>query len=465
MNDVHAIRGGRRLLLLLCSLTLGACAMGPDYVRPPVATPAHYGEPHAAPAATAAAAAPWWSRYDDPVLAALVARVTVDNQSLKAAAARVAEARALARAARGQLKPSAAIGTFNVGTGNRRDFGVGIGWEIDLWGKLRRNVEAHGASATASADDLAAATLSLQATLVKAYFALREKDAAIALLQPAVATDTRALTVVRNQQQQGVASLADVTRAHTRLAASRTQLSADALARAQLQHAIAVLLGVPPAEFELAPAPFTASVPAIPAGLPSELLERRPDIAAAERRMAAASAMIGVRKAEAMPSLNLVAGVGALHGLFATPSVKAPLYEGGALRANVAHARAEYDEAVANYRQTVLDAFREVEDNLAAQRILAQAVAPRAAAADAAGQLARAVNNQFQAGVASAAALADAETDALDNARGNLDLRLQRLDASADLVVALGGGWQNPDARAPAATATAAPAARDEPRP
>jgi len=425
---------------------LPACTeVGPDYVRPAAPTPAAYREADAQDAQARAAAWPagrWWSIYHDATLDALVSQVQLDNQSLAAAAARLREAQALVKAAGGPAYPSVGVGTLKSGRRNVNDFGVGVSWELDLWGRIRRDVEAHRALAQASAADLAAATLSMQARVVQSYFALREDDATIALLERAADLGTRWHRMVQNQYAQGQASSADVANALMRASTAQLQLADTRSARAQLEHAIAVMLGKSPAEFSIAPAPFDVTVPVIPAGVPATLLERRPDVVASERRMAAASARIGVARAETLPSIALVAGIGVRRGPTGTVDIHAPLFAGGRLEAGVENADAGYGEAVANYRQTVLDAYREVEDGLVAASALASAAQLHADAAKAAIESDRVMQNQYREGVADYPAVVDAANAALNAVRSDLELRRRRLDTSVDLVVALGGGWQ-----------------------
>ncbi|HEY0199672.1 MAG TPA: efflux transporter outer membrane subunit [Rhodanobacter sp.] len=436
----------RALLVAGAVVLVAACTeVGPNYVRPSVHVPAAYKEasqPEAPRAHAAPTAGMWWEIYRDPTLDALVAQVEVSNQSLAAAAARVREAQSLVQAAGGPMEPAVTAGTIKSGRKNQNDFGVGVSWELDLWGRIRRDVEAHRATAEASADDLAAATLSMQAQVVQSYFALREDDAVIGLLQRAVEADGQLDRMVRNQYAQGVVSSADVAEALLRFGTVQVQLADTRSARAQLEHALAVMLGKPPADFSIAPAPFDADVPVIPTGLPASLLERRPDIAARERQMAAASARIGVSKAETLPSINLAAGIGILKGPTATADIRWPLFAGGRLQAQVANAGAAYAEAVANYRQTVLDAFREVEDSLVAADTLAGTAGLLTTAASAAQESERVTRNQYREGVADYPAVVDAVTSALNAGQNGLQLRLRRLDASVNLIKALGGGWQ-----------------------
>ncbi|MET0618525.1 MAG: efflux transporter outer membrane subunit [Luteibacter sp.] len=435
----------RALLVAAAVVTIAACTeVGPNYVRPAVPTPAAYKEAaaHPSPAAPTAIAGTWWTVYGDATLDALVAQVALNNQSLVAASARMRQAQALVEAAHGASLPAVSAGTLKSGRKNENDFGLGVSWELDLWGRIRRDVEAHRALADASRDDLAAATLSMQAQLVQSYFALRQDDALIDLLQRSADAATQWHRMVGNQYAQGQASSANVAQATLKASSAQLQLADTRAARAQLEHAIAVMLGKPPAEFSIAPAPFDATVPAVPAGVPASLLERRPDVAAAERRMAAASARIGVARAETLPSINLAAGIGILRGPTGTADVRAPLFAGGRLEAQVTNADEAFNEAVANYRQTVLDAYREVEDGLVVTASLEGSAELQGKAAAAATESDRVTRNQYNEGVADYPAVVDAADAALQAVRADQQLRLRRLDASVSLIMALGGGWQ-----------------------
>lgn len=439
------------------TVALAACTVGPDYVRPSAPTPPAFKEAGAQDAqagAVALQADKWWSIYGDSTLDALVSQVKVSNQTLAASAARVREAQALVTVAGGPAYPAIGVGSFKSGRRNENDFGLGVSWDLDLWGRIRRDVESHKAAAQASEADLAGATLSMQARVVQSYFALREDDASIALLERAADVGTRWHTMVQNQYTQGQASSANVADALVRASSAQLQLADTKSARAQLEHAIAVMLGKTPAEFSIAPAPFDVNVPVVPTGVPATLLARRPDVVASERRMAAANARIGVAKAETLPSISLAAGVGVRRGPTGTIDAHAPLFAGGRLAAGVDNANAGYSEAVANYQQTVLDAYREVEDGLVVTSTLAGAAPLHAEAAKAATESDRVMQNQYREGVADYPAVVDAANAALNAVRGDLDLRRRRLDASVDLIVALGGGWQ-PEAE-PAKDATAA---------
>jgi NodT family efflux transporter outer membrane factor (OMF) lipoprotein len=444
--------------LMMAVALVGACTeVGPNYVRPATPVPAAYKEAARQAAPAAPLVARWWTIYNDPALDALVAQVAVSNQSLAAAAARTREAEQLVVVAHGPMEPSIGLGTIKSGKKNQNDVGLGVSWELDLWGRIRRDVEAHRAAADASADDLAAATLSMQAQVVLAYFALREDDALIGLLEHAVEVQGQSSRMAQNQYTQGLASSAMLAEALTRSTSVQLQLADTRTSRAQLEHALAVMLGKAPAEFSVAPAPFDTAVPVIPASSPLSLLERRPDIAASERRMAAASARIGVAKAETLPSITLVAGVGVLKGPTATADVRAPLFAGGRMQAQVRGADAGYDEAVANYRQTVLNALREVEDSLVAANTLAGNADLQAAAAHAARESARVTGNQYKEGVADYSTVVDASSAALNASQVEMQIRMRRLEASVNLVKALGGGWQVPADGSPKKATAAIP--------
>lgn len=433
--------------LALASVLGTACTVvGPDYVRPAFDAPAAYKEAAATPAAQPAIDAQWWRLFGDERLDALMVQLDTLNPSLQAAQARLRQARALALGARAARSPTVVAGGTN-------DLGLLVNWEIDLWGRIQRNIEANEAAAQASAADLAAVRLSLQAQLAQTYFQLRVQDAEVDQLERAIASHERTLQLTRNQYAVGVVARANVVQAQARWQATQAQAHDARATRAQLEHAVAVLVGRAPAEFAVQAAPLELQAPPIPAGLPAQLLERRPDVAAAERRIAVASAQIGVAKAAAYPSLGVFAGITIRRGPIGGAKLEAPLYAADLPQALDDKASAVYDEAVANYRQTVLGAMREVEDSLAAIDRLEQAGAAQAQAAAAARQAALIADNQYRAGIASYLAVAVVQTAALDNERLELALHGRRLVASVQLVKALGGGWQ-PE---PAAAGTATP--------
>jgi len=467
-------------------LLLGACAVGPDYVRPNAAQPAAYKEAagwKTAQPRDAALRGNWWQMYQDPLLDALEEQANTANLNLAEAEAAYRQAVAAVQSARADYFPtvgaefdvtrssSATVSNNQLTTSNKtsgartnHSLSLSASWEPDLWGRVRREVESSSASAQASAADLANVRLSMQAQLAQDYFQLRALDTQQLLLNRTLADYERALKMTQNQYAAGVAARADVVQAQTQLKNAQTQALDIGVQRAQTEHAIALLVGKAPSEFSITPAPLAATVPAIPLVMPSALLERRPDIAAAERRVAAANAEIGVAKAAWFPSLGLSADVGYQSNTMAHllslpnrfwsigPSLAETLFDGGARRAQTEQAQAAYDADVATYRQTVLTGFQEVEDNLAALRILAQ----EAQTQDEAVQLARRsvalTTNQYQTGTVSYLNVITAQTTALNSEINAVDIRNRRLAASVLLIKALGGGWH-----APAAFDTSAP--------
>ena len=331
---------------------------------------------------------------------------------------------------------------------------VGATWEIDIWGKIRREVESAKAGAQVSAADLAAAKLSLQAELATDYFQLRTEDELQRLLNATVDAFARSLQIAQNRYDVGVAAKTDVASAQAQLESTRAQAINVGVLRSQLEHAIAVLIGKPPADFAIVPAPGVVSaVPLTPPGLPSQLLERRPDIAAAERQMAEANAQIGVAVSAYYPSITLGGSVGfaatALSSLFAPeslvwavgPSLAETLFDGGLRGAQVEAAKASFDQTVALYRQTVLTAFQQVEDQLAALRILAQQAEVQDGAVKAAEEAERLTLNQYEAGTVDYTSVITAQANALSSQQTALGILQNRVAASVALIAALGGGW------------------------
>ena len=472
-------RAGVAAAIACAAAALGGCTLGPNYARPDAETPTAYKEAQGWKEAQPHETEPrgdWWTVFNDPQLDALVKQVEVSNQTIRAAEARVREARALTQAAQAAYFPivtanaSATRSGGRAGTGAnsatssgqgggpRNNFNVAldVNWEIDLWGRVRRTVEAGEATAQASVADLEAAKLSAQAQLAEDYFLLRVQDAQIRLLRDTVDAYDKSLQTTRNQYAVGVAARADVAQAETQLKSTQAQALDAGVQRAQLEHAIAVLLGKSPAAFSIASEVVATTFPPIPPGLPSELLERRPDIAAAERRTAAANAQVGIAEAAFFPSLTLSATGGfqssVLSQLFSLPSrywslgpaLAQTLFDAGLRRAQSAQAMATYDENVANYRQTVLSGFQEVEDNLAALRILEQEVAVQDEAVKSAQESLAITLNQYRAGIANYLAVVVAQATALSNERAALTILGRRLTASVALIKALGGGWSTP---------------------
>ncbi len=426
-------------LTTLTALNSACMVVGPDYVRPTMNVPSTYKE---APESVESQInklstdVPWWAIYNDQVLNKLISQIEIQNYSLQAVEARVRQAGSAADIARAVQSPALIAG-------GRNDLGLLLNWEIDLWGRVQRNVEANGADVQASLADLAAAKLSLQAQLAQNYFLLRVQDADLRLLQDTVASYERSLQITRNQYAVGVADRGNIAQAQAQLSTAQVQLHDARIARAQLEHTIAILIGKAPGDFSLVIAPINMNVPEVPLALPSDLLERRPDIAAAERRMAAASARIGVAEAEAYPKLNLSIGASIDKGIIGGSQITAPIYTAGATKGIHTKAQAAYDEVVADYRQTVLNGFREVEDNLVVLQILSEASEAQSEAVKAAREVVVLTNNQYKAGIVNYQTIIIVQASALTNERSALGILGRRLVASVTLIKALGGGWES----------------------
>ncbi len=459
----------RPVLVVLSVSLLAACAAGPDYQRPAVDAPAAFKEApegwKAADPQDAQAREKWWEVFGDSELNGLVERVPGANQTLRQALANYTRAAALARQARADGFPtvSGSVGTSRgtASTSGRgpvtiNDVTLSAGWEPDLWGSVRRNVESQTATVAATRADLESTRLSLQAQLVQAYFQMRVAEAQRALLEETVQAYTKSLELTRNRYTAGVVTRADVAQAQAQLASAQAQYTDVDIARAQFEHAIAVLVGVAPAAFTIAPQPLlarTVPVPVVPGLVPSQLLERRPDIAGAERRVAAANAQIGVAQAAWFPVLNLSGSVGYRNtswaNLLSAPnriwslgaSLAETIFDGGRRSAAVDAAAASYDASVAGYRQTVLSAFQEVEDNLATLRVLGDEARFQQEAVRAARESLDLTTNQYKAGTVSFLNVITAQTTLLNSQNSELNLRGRQLLASAALIRALGGGW------------------------
>ena len=442
-------------------LLLQGCTVGPDYVRPEVATPAAFKEAPAgwklAEPGDGVAHGAWWRVYQDPLLDRLVAQVAVDNQNLKASEAAYREAVAVVREARADLFPT---GTVSPSITRARKLELSqttralegsASWDLDLWGKVRRQIESDQAVAAASAADLADLTLSAQAELATDYVNLRYQDALARLLNDTARAYERSLRITRNQYAAGVAARSDVLSAETQLAATQASAIAAGQLRAQYEHAIALLIGRPPSELTIAPAELASAVPAIPALLPSALLERRPDIAAAERTMQQENALIGVATAAYYPTVTLSAtgGYSGTSPLFSAANLiwslaasgSQTLIDGGLRSATVDAARAAYEQSVADYRQTVLTAFQEVEDGLSDLRVLGEQATAQAETVRLARQSVAIALNEYQAGVASYTTVVTAQATALANEETALQVQASRLTSSIALIKATGGGW------------------------
>jgi NodT family efflux transporter outer membrane factor (OMF) lipoprotein len=457
----------RRLLVAAALAAIGGCALAPAYEAPAITIPANFKESGDWVQATPADDAPrgaWWTVFNDPMLNELAAEVQVSNQNVAAASAAYAQARALVAGQRAALFPIVSLdggadrggGGSTSGSsrsGNSYQVSLGGTWEPDLWGRLRGGLNSARASAEASAADLAAAQLSAQGELAANYLNLRETDVQSELLGATIAGYQRVLQITRNRYDAGVAPKTDVLQAQTQLASAQADQVNLQRQRAQLEHAIAVLTGKVPAVFTLAPAAWQPSVPEVPLVVPATLLQRRPDIAAAERRVAAANAEIGVARAAYFPSIGLTAsygyGASQVADLFSAStaawslglSLAQRVFDAGAVSAQVASARAAHERTAAQYRQTVLIAFQGVEDQLAASRVLAQQLELRQEASRAADQVEQQVLNRYRAGQVSYTEVVTAQATALQARRTLAQLQADRQVVAVALIQALGGGW------------------------
>jgi NodT family efflux transporter outer membrane factor (OMF) lipoprotein len=456
-----------RAAAVVAVLGLAACSVGPDYQRPTTAVPAAYKEAatdagwQKARPADAVDRGRWWVVYGDPELDRLERQVAVSNQTLKAAVAAFRQSEALVASARAGYFPTASA---DAATSRARSPGFGrisnsfnlsesASWIPDLWGRVGRTVEGDIALAQANAGDAASARLAAQTQLASDYMQLRAADELKRLFQSAAAAYRESLRITRNQYNAGIVAASDVAQAQTQLASTEAQAIATGVLRAQLEHAIAVLTGRPPAALTIAPTPGLLDVPAIPAGLPAALLQRRPDIAAAERRVAAANAQIGVVETAFFPTLSFSADSGTAAAMLSKllsassrvwslgSSLVQTVFDAGARHAEVALTRAAYDAAVANYRQSVLTGFQQVEDQLAALRILAREAATQQTAVTASQEAARILFNQYKAGIIPYTNVVVAQAAALAAAETAVNLRQSRLVATVALVAAMGGGW------------------------
>jgi NodT family efflux transporter outer membrane factor (OMF) lipoprotein len=465
----------RHGLLLGGALMLSACAVGPDYRRPAVQTPKQYKEAATVQAAQAstnktevATSSEWWHAFGDPTLDMFEQQVRVSNQNIAAAEAAYREAQTVVSLQQASFWPtlsvngsaqrsrqnkntqSTALNTNGVAT--TYSAGVGGSWALDVWGRLRRSLENARATAEASAEDLAAATLSNQGLLATSYLQLREADSELKLLSETLSDYQRAAQVTLNRYQAGVAVRSDVLQANTQVANTQAEIAALKLQRVQLEHAIASLVGQPAGDFTVdVNDDWQPQVPEVPVTVPSDLLRQRPDVLAAERRVAAASANIGVQKAAYFPSLTLTASdaysARTLTDLFSpenvawstAATVTGTLFDAGATSAKVRSARAAYDAAVAQYRQTVLDAFKNVEDQLAGVRLLSDATQARAQASEAALQAQQVLMNQYTAGKVNYTDVVSVQASALSTQRSLAQARLARQTNAVSLMTALGG--------------------------
>ena len=465
----------RCLLASACVSLLAGCTVGPDYHRPPVPTPPAFQEPHSqdsAQATSGIAWSDWWSVFHDPVLDNLETQAADANRDIRIALAHVDQANAMARSVHSyqlptigaapsisrtreaQSRPNNGNTDGLAATYNDLLLPLTLSYEIDAWGKIRRMVQSANASAQASDADLRFVRLSVGASVAVDYYSLREADAQLRIFDETVAALQQGYQIVDNQFQHGLVSELDVKQAETLLDQVRSQRDALHIQRSQFEHAIAELLGRTPEGFHIAVDSSLEAPPTIPAGIPSQLLERRPDIVAAERSMAAASAQIGVAKAAYFPQLSLTGLAGyesaspasilnwqntiASLGVSAT----APIFTGGRLRANLDQARASYSASVSQYEKTVLTAYQQVEDQLAALHFLSLQEQDSASAVASSNDEERIAMNRYQAGLVSYLNVVYAEQTLLNNEQSEAQVSGQRLVATVVLVKALGGGWE-----------------------
>jgi NodT family efflux transporter outer membrane factor (OMF) lipoprotein len=471
--------------------TLSACMVGPDYSKPstPIAdsfketdnAKSGFGWKIAEPNESGMQTN-WWAIYHDPELDQLMDKVNINNQNIIAAEAQYRQATALLTQARAALFPSLTVnasenrGTLSSNNANgfntiaqTTNANLGASWVPDIWGQVRRNIEAGSATAQASAAQLDAIRLSTQATLAQTYFQLRISDMQIKMYETTIQTYERSLQITQNQYNAGIVTQLDVAQAQTLLESTRALAIDTSLSRAQLEHAIAVLIGQTPSSFSLKPqersidpvtglvvspiSKLVAELPDVPVSIPSALLERRPDIAAAERQMAAANAKIGVATAAFFPSLTISASSGyqgiELPGLLSAPlrywsvgpALAQPLFDGGLRIGAYRQAQAVYDQDLAQYRQTVLAAFQNVEDNLVALRLLQNESHAQAKAVNAAQNAVKISINQYKSGIITYLDVATSQAAELSNERTLMDLLNRQIAAHVGLITSLGGGW------------------------
>jgi len=475
MTPARRLIPPRRHLLLaapaLAAVLLAGCAVGPRYERPAFDAPTAFKEAPAAdgwvPAQPGDALdrGEWWKRFGDPQLDELAARVQVSNQNIAAAVATYTQAQALVREQRAALFPTVTLDgsgrrsgavRSNSGTSPSNSFSASLGadWSPDVWGRLRQAAGSAQAGAQASEADLASARLSAVGELVVNYLSLREADAELRLLHETIEGYERALTITRNRYEAGIAAQTDVLQAQTQLVNAQAERVALRRSRAAYEHAIAVLAGEAPAQFSIAPAAWKPTVPAVPTGVPSLLLQRRPDIAAAERAVAQANAQIGIARAAYFPNIGLSASINSstsrVRDLFNASnmlwalglSVAQTVFDAGAIGASVDAARAGHEASVARYRQTVLTAFQNVEDQLTATAALAEQEGLRRTASQAADRTEQQMLNRYRAGQVSYTDVVSAQASALSSRRSLVQVQLARQAAAVGLIQALGGGWE-----------------------
>ena len=464
------LRFRRSLIYLLMLPHINACMMGPDYVRPEAKVSTEFKENQEWKQADPRDDLPrgnWWEVFNDATLNQLEEQVASANLNIRKAEAQYKQAEHMVLAAEAGLSPVgnasftssrfvAASGQNAAVPGLRNLFGVALNatWQPDLWGGVRRQIENSESAAQSSASTMMALVLSTQTTLAVDYFSLKMLDLQKKLLDETVATFSKTLTITKNRYAVGVAAKSDVVQATAQLESARAQSLNVGIQRAQYEHAIAVLIGKAPAELSLPHSPLATKIPEIPVSLPSELLERRPDIAAAERQISSANALIGVAKAAYYPSFSIGVTDGFQSGFvnkllqqahrywtLGPGAASLSLFDGGQKNAQYKQAIDNYDISVANYRQVVLTAIQQVEDNLAALKILQEEVEVQQRAVDAANEAVKLTVNQYEAGTVSYLNVMTAQANSLTNQITNAQLQGTRISAAVNLITALGGGW------------------------
>ncbi len=476
---MSARRSGAACVVSLLSLTTAGCTLGPDYFPPPAPVPYKYKEIDGwklAEPRDAFDRGAWWAIYNDPVLDRLMSQVEINNQNIAAAEATFRQSVAIVKEARAALFPvlgvtynavrshqgakvtpgasTASIGTTGAGAFTRTTVTLETTgtWDLDVWGKVRRTIESDAANAQASAADVANVTLMMQAQLATAYFNLRAADSLKTILNRSVTNFRKTQTITENEYSQGTVGKSDVLTAQTQVKTTEAQAINVDVQRAQFEHAIAVLIGVPPSALDITSRELANSVPTVPPDIPARLLERRPDVAAAERRVQGESALIGVAAAAYFPDITLN-GVFGWVGSRAFPisvaneiwqvgaTMAETVFDGGLRRAQLTANEAAYYNAVANYRQTVLTAFQQAEDGYSSQRILARQQKVQDEAVKLSREAVTITLNEYKAGTVSFIAVVTAQSTQLTNEQAALAVRQSRFLATVNLVQALGGGW------------------------
>jgi multidrug efflux system outer membrane protein len=455
--------GKRRLLPVLLaavSCTLVSCAVGPDYKRPEITTPGAYKSASDTEKSPPSIAADWWTLFNDPALTKLAEETMAANFDIKAAIARVDQARATLRSSSGSFFPALDIDATGRRSGNASgttssySLPLQLSYEVDVWGRLRRQYEYYKNTEQASAADLALVQQTAVSTVAQAYFTLRLYDSQVSVYQQALDLFRKQLDLTETKRKAGLALPTDLLQAKTQVNTATNQLIEVRRSRAKQEHAIAILLGRAPSDYELVQKPAETAIPIIPAGLPITLLSRRPDVAQAEYRLAAANAQIGMAKADFFPSFSLSGSAGFqssnLDNLLDWekrvwsfgPSLNLPIFQGGKLTAALALAKARYEELVATYRSTVIGAFRDVEDQLSDLHLLAEKAQSLEDTLVSAREYSRLTEIQYRQGLTNYLQVIDANQTLLNNQLSAAQAQSQRLSATVLLIKALGGGWE-----------------------